>query len=96
MRVHENDGYHYAKLFVDEIPGDFVALKWAYQTVPENRDLAPPAPGRGAGGHSSALPAAGGPGLNTEAKLAIDSAIPPIVERVTWTRDFELEQRSIM
>ena len=97
MRLHEADGYHYAKLYVTETPGNFVALQWAYQTAPDNRDLAPPSPGRGTGDHSSAFHRGGAtPGLNTEAKLAIDSAIPPIVERVTWTRDFEVGQRTTL
>ena len=95
LRLHEADGYHYAKLYVTETPGNFVALNWAYQTAPDNRDLAPPAPGRGTGNHTAAYRNVSPPGLNTEAKLAIDSATP-IVERVTWTRDFEFGQRTTM
>jgi hypothetical protein len=95
LRLHEADGYHYAKLYVTETPGNFVALTWAYQSAPDNRDLAPPYPGRGAGGHFSENRNDAQPGLSMEAaELAIDSAIPPIVERVTWTRDFEFGQRT--
>jgi hypothetical protein len=96
LRLLEADGkFHYAKLYVEELTGSFVTFRWAYQTAPNNRDLAPPAPGRGPGSGPSASDGAK-PGLNTDAKLAIDSTIPPIVDRVTSTRDFELTQQTAL
>jgi hypothetical protein len=97
VRLREDDHkLHYAKIYIVDITSDFVTFEWAYQTAPENRDLAPPAPGRGTGGHSSAYRNGAPPGLNTEAKLANRFSDPPIVERVTWTWDFELGQRTTM
>jgi hypothetical protein len=86
LRLLEDDGYHYAKVYVTAVAGS-VTLDWAFQTDPGNPDLAPPPPGRGAGALSSSYPKDANPGLNTEAKLTNRFSDPPIVERVTWTRD---------
>jgi hypothetical protein len=83
LRLVETDGFHYAKVYVTAVTGNFVTFDWAFQTDPGNPDLAPPAPGRGAGA------AAVQPGLKTEATLTNRFSDPPIVERVTWTRDSE-------
>lgn len=94
LRLTETDGFHFAKLYVQEISaGNFVTFYWAFQTDPGNPDLVPPAPGRGTASVSSAVGGAQ-PGLTKEAKLAIDATIPPIVERVTQTRDFELRNQN--
>lgn len=55
VRLDELDGYHYAKLFVEEVLPGSVTFKWAYQEVAENRDLAPPAStgGKVLGAHES-------------------------------------------
>jgi hypothetical protein len=87
LKLLENDGYHFAKIYVTAVPGGSVTLRWAFQTDPGNPDLAPPAPGRGTGTLSSARRSDALPGLNTEAKLTDRFSDPPIVERVTWTRD---------
>jgi hypothetical protein len=88
LKLLEDDGYHYAKIYVTavSVAGGSVTLDWAFQTDPGNPDLAPPAPGRGTGTLSSAQ-RSDLPGLNMEAKLTDRFSDPPIVERVTWTRD---------
>jgi hypothetical protein len=87
LRLLEDDGYHYAKVYVTAVGGGSVTLDWAFQTDPGNPDLAPPAPGRGTGALLSARRSDALPELNTEAKLTNRFSDPPIVERVTWTRD---------
>jgi len=96
VRLVETDGYHYAKLYVTAVTGSYVTFWWAYQTAPGNRDLAPPAPGSGAGSDASPLSRIPmpGPTTRTTTTLAERSAIPPIVERATWTRDDESPQRT--
>lgn len=94
LRLLEGDGFHYAKLYVSEVTTGFANLWWAYQLVPGNRDLAPPAPGRGAGLTTSSYRPEAKPGLDTEKSSMRDSATPPIVERVTRTRDSESEQHN--
>jgi len=85
LRFVETDGFHYAKIFVEAVTGSFITFDWAYQTDPENPDLAPPAPGRGTGTTDQAQP-----GPKTVATLLTNRfSDPPIVERVTWTRDSE-------
>ncbi len=95
VRLLETDGYHYAKLYVTAVNGDYVTFLWAYQIDPENRDLAPAAPGSGTeiDVSSSSRTAMPGPTASTTS-LAERSAIPPIVERVAWTRDDESAQRT--
>jgi hypothetical protein len=87
LQLLEGTDIHYAKLYVTAITGDHVTFYWAFQTDPGNPDLAPPAPGRGTGALSSAHRSDELPGLTTEAKLTDRFSDPPIVERVTWTRD---------
>jgi hypothetical protein len=41
LKLGESDGYHYVKLWVDEVNQDYTVFYWAYQTDPGNRDLAP-------------------------------------------------------
>jgi len=95
LRLTETDGFHFAKIYVREVvAGNFVTFDWAFQTDPGNPDLAPPAPGRGAGTSRGADCEGAQPGLKKEAELTADAAIPPIVERVTETRDFELRHRN--
>ena len=85
LKVPEANGFHYAKVFVTEVTGSFVTFDWAFQTDPGNPDLAPPAPGRGTGN-----PGQSQPGEKTVATLLTNRfSDPPIVERVTWTRDSE-------
>jgi hypothetical protein len=85
LRLIEADGFHYAKVFVTAVTGSFVTFDWAFQTDPGNPDLAPPAPGRGTGNPRQAQP-----GSKTVATLLTNRFDdPPIVERVTWTRDSE-------
>jgi hypothetical protein len=94
-RLVETDGYHYAKLYVTAVTGSYVTFWWAYQTAPGNRDLAPAAPGSGSGNDPSISSRSSMPGPKTRTTtLAERSAIPPIVERVAWTRDDESEQRT--
>jgi len=95
FRLIETDGFHYAKLYVTAVTGDFATFYWAYQTDPGNPDLAPPAPGRGTGKLVSAYRSTASPGLNTEATLTNRCNDPPIVERVTWTRDSEIGRQTI-
>jgi hypothetical protein len=93
LRLHELDGFHYAKMYVKEAQIGFVTADWAYQTAAGNRDLAPPAPpGRGGLRTSSASDEM--PGLNMAVRSTDVSAIPPIVERVTRTRDSRFEQQT--
>lgn len=87
LMLLEGSATHYAKIYVTEVTSTFVTFYWAFQTDPGNPDLAPPAPGRGTGALSSARRSDALPGLNTEAKLTDRFSDPPIVERVTWTRD---------
>jgi len=94
VRLIENDGVHYAKLYVTEVTTGFVAMLWAYQTDAGNRDLAPPAPGRGAGPRTSSYQDEEMPGLNLASRSTTVSAAPPIVERVTWTRESRFEQQT--
>jgi hypothetical protein len=94
LRLLESDGVHYGKLYVSEVTTQFVRVWWAFQTDPGNRDLAPPAPGRGAGPKTSSYRQNVMPGLNTEKRSTRVSATPPIVERVTWTRDSRAEQQT--
>jgi hypothetical protein len=89
LRLIEGSEFHYAKLYVTAVPGSYVAFYWAFQTDPGNPDLSPPAPGRAAGKLSSAFSKNALPGLIAEAKLTNRFSDPPIVERVTWTRDSE-------
>jgi len=90
LRLIEADGYHYAKVFVTAVTGSFVTFDWAFQTDPGNPDLAPPAPGRGTG-----VPRHAQPGSKTVATLLTNRFDdPPIVERVTWTRDSEFEHQT--
>ncbi len=86
LQVLEGTDIHYAKIYVTVVTGDHAIFYWAFQTDPFNPDLAPPAPGRGTGALSSAQ-RSDLPGLITEAKLTDRFSDPPIVERVTWTRD---------
>jgi hypothetical protein len=83
LQLLEGLDTHYAKVFVTAVTGDHVTFYWAFQTDPGNPDLSPPAPGRVAGNLSSNAQ----PGLIAEAKLTDRFSDPPIVERVTWTRD---------
>jgi hypothetical protein len=95
VRLIETDGTHYAKLYVRSVTAAYVTFWWAYQTDPGNRDLAPAAPGSGSGSKTSSLPRDAMPGEKMYAMdLAARSAIPPIVERVAWTRDDESAQRT--
>jgi len=94
LRLLEGDGFHFAKLYVSEVTTGFVNLWWAYQTDPGNRDLAPPAPGRGAGIATSSYRQDAMPGLDKEKSSTRDSATPPIVVRVTRTRNTESEQHT--
>lgn len=96
IRLLETDGYHYAKLYVTAVAGSYVTFWWAYQTDPGNRDLTPAAPGDGSGNDTSTSPriSAPGPKKRTTTTLAERSTIPPIVERVAWTRDDESGQRT--
>lgn len=87
LKLLEGSDTHYAKIYVESITPASVTFKWAFQTDPGNPDLAPPAPGRGTGALSSAQRSDALPGLITEAKLTDRFSDPPIVERVTWTRD---------
>ena len=86
LQLLEGTDIHYAKIYVTAVTGDHATFHWAFQTDPYNPDLAPPAPGRGTGTLSSAQ-RSDLPGLNMEAKLTDRFSDPPIVERVTWTRD---------
>jgi hypothetical protein len=86
LQLLEGTDIHYAKIYVTAVTGDHATFNWAFQTDPYNPDLAPPAPGRGTGTLSSAQ-RSDLPGLNMEAKLTDRFSDPPIVERVTWTRD---------
>jgi hypothetical protein len=94
LRLLEGDGFHYAKLYVSEVTSGFVTMWWAYQTTPGNRDLAPPAPGRGVGLGTSSYQPDVTPGATIKGKPTEVSATPPIVERVTWTRDSRFEQQT--
>jgi hypothetical protein len=86
----ETNGTHYAKLYVTAATGSFTTFDWAFQTDPGNPDLSPPAPHSGAGKVSSAYPDdARLSGLIAEAKLTDRFSDPPIVERVTRTRNSE-------
>lgn len=88
LMLEEGTDTHYAKVYITSVTPSLVTFDWAFQTDPDNPDLAPPAPGRGTGALSSPAPESGAkPGLNTEAKLTNRFSDPPIVERVTWTRD---------
>ena len=87
LMLSEGTYTHYAKVYVTSVTPSLVTFYWAFQTDPGNPDLAPPAPGRGTGALSSARRSDALPGLNTEAKLTDRFSDPPIVERVTWTRD---------
>jgi hypothetical protein len=90
LMLTEGTDTHFAKVYIESVTPTLVTFKWAFQTDPENPDLAPPAPpGRGTGALSSARRSDALPGLNTEAKLTDRFSDPPIVERVTWTRDSE-------
>jgi hypothetical protein len=90
LRLREGSNVHYAKIYVTAVTGDFATFYWAFQTDPGNPDLSPPAPGRGTGKLSSAYPDNALPGPIVEATLLTDRfSDPPIVERVTWTRDSE-------
>ena len=86
LMLMEGSDTHYAKVYVTSVTPTLVTFYWAFQTDPGNPDLAPPAPGRGTGTLSSAQ-RSDLPGLITEAKLTDRFSDPPIVERVTWTRD---------
>jgi len=87
LRLLEGSNFHYAKIYVTAVTGDFVTFYWAFQTDPGNPDLSPPAPGSGTGKLSSAHAL---PGPIAEATLLTDRfSDPPIVERVAWTRDSE-------
>lgn len=94
LRLVETDGVHYAKLYATEVTTGFVTAYWAFQTDPGNRDLAPPAPGRGAGPRTSLYQDEEKPGLNLASRSTLVSATPPIVERVTWTRESRFEQQT--
>ncbi len=95
VRLIETDGIHYAKLYVISVADGYVTFWWAYQTDPGNRDLAPAAPGGGSGSNTSSSSRITAPGpMKRTTNLAARSAIPPIVERVTWTRDDESAQRT--
>ena len=94
LRLVETDGYHFAKLYVTAVTSNNVAFEWAFQTDPGNPDLAPPAPGGGTEKLASAYPNEAQPAMNVEATLTNRYNDPPIVERVTWTRDSEAGQRT--
>jgi hypothetical protein len=94
LRLVETDGYHYAKIYVTAATGSFITFDWAFQTDPGNPDLAPPPPGGGTGKITSAYLEGSRPGPNSEATLTNRCNDPPIVERVTWTRDSETEHQT--
>ena len=94
LQLLEGTDIHYAKIYVTAVTGDHMTFSWAFQTDPGNPDLAPPAPGRGTGALSSTHRSDALPGLNTEAKLTDRFSDPPIVERVTWTRDSGTEHQT--
>jgi hypothetical protein len=95
LRLLETDGYHFAKVYVTAVTVNFITIKWAFQTDPGNPDLTPPAPGSGTGElTASAYQENRSAGLIMEATLTNRYNDPPIVERVTWTRDSERGHRN--
>ncbi|UCF05642.1 MAG: hypothetical protein JSV33_00985 [bacterium] len=82
LRLDEPDGYfHYTKLLVTAADRYSVTFHWAYQTAPENRDLAPaPSNTDDRKPKPRILRSSGGEGLEIQHKTQ-GSTIPPIVKR---------------
>jgi hypothetical protein len=94
VRLADGSHYHYAKLYVTEATSTSVTFRWAYQTAQDNIDLAPPAPGRGAGPRTSMNLDEAKPGLNLASRSTNVSATPPIVETGNMDTGTRFEQQT--
>jgi hypothetical protein len=74
---HTPDGYHYAKLYVTEVTASFVTFLWAYQTVPGDRDLAPPAGNTGEDGGAVEALQCGGEKVKIKMGYRVGRQLPP-------------------